>query len=329
MTRTVGLAAAAMATWALAQDPQQAPVFRSTANVVMVDVSVRDSTRRVIDNLTASDFTVLDNGVAQQVDELSSGKLPIDVTVGLDISGSVGGPLLDRLRLAVNQLMGDLRRGDRLKLMVFNMRFSQTIDFTTDVSQIDRAIKSAGAAGGTALYDAMSVALITASEAKRRQLVIFFTDGNDTSSTTPSSTLLTVAERSRATVSFVVLPTYRTVNGVRTSTSITGSNTGPPAGGSASSAVPPSLLPSPSVSNYTVIDPALNRLALDTGGVVIPVGMSGALGPTFLQVLDRFRSAYVLFYTPRGVDRGGFHSISVSVSRPGAIVEARRGYFAD
>ena len=162
MTRTVGIAAVAITAWTMTQTPQQ-PVFRSSANAVMVDIAVRDASRRIVTDLTAADFTVLDNGVPQQVDDLSFGKLPIDVTVGLDVSGSVNGPLLDRLRLGINQLMADLRRDDRLKLMVFNMRFNQTIDFTTDVAQIDRAIKSAGSAGGTALFDALSVAMISSS----------------------------------------------------------------------------------------------------------------------------------------------------------------------
>ena len=94
------------------QDPQQPPVFRAAANAVIVDVSVRDSSRRTMTDLTAADFTVMDNGVAQAVDTVSYGRLPIDVTVGLDISRSVSGPLQESLRTAEGQLMRDLRRGE-------------------------------------------------------------------------------------------------------------------------------------------------------------------------------------------------------------------------
>ena len=303
-----------------AQDPQQPPVFRSATSAVAVEASVRDATRRVLSDLTAADFTVLDNGVPQQVEQVSYGRLPIDVTVGLDISRSVDGPLLDRLRTGVLQLMRDLRKDDRLKLMVFNMRFNRTIDFTTDISEIDRAIRAASSGGGTALYDALSVAMITAAEQGRRQLIVFFTDGNDTSSITSTSTLVKVAERSRATVSFVVLPSV--VPGSASSSSA------PPAGGSKTTAMLPGLVDGGNVRQLlTNVDPAIHQIVSDSGGLILSASSGMSLGMPFLQILDRFRSAYVLYYSPRGVDRTGFHTISVTVNRPGAVVEARRGYF--
>ena len=95
----------------------QVPTFRSTTSAVSVDVSVRDRGRKPLTGLTAADFTVLDNGVKQTVTEVSYGVRPIDITVGLDVSGSVTGAVLDRLRRALVQLMGDLTKNDRLKLI--------------------------------------------------------------------------------------------------------------------------------------------------------------------------------------------------------------------
>lgn len=305
----------------LSQDPQQPPMFRSNATEVAVDVTVRDASRRVLTDLTAKDFTVKDNGVAQDVDDVSYGRVPIDVTVGLDISRSVDGPLLDRLRTGVSQLMRDLKKDDRLKLMLFNMRFNRTIDFTNDVAQIDRAMRAATAAGGTALFDALSVAMITASDPNRRQLIVFFTDGSDTSSVTSGEALIKVAERSRATVSFVLLPTGSVGTNAQNPSL-------PPAGATRSSTnLSPALQPGgPGPQNLFVMEPALHQIMTDSGGTMVPV-TSGALGATFLSILERFRSAYVLFYSPKGVDRTGFHTITVTVNRPGATVEARRGYF--
>ncbi len=313
-----GAAAGASTPPGRAQDPQQPPVFRSGASAVMVDVSVRDDSRRVLTGLGAADFTVFDNGVAQQVDDVSFGKLPIDVTVGLDISYSVTGPLLEQLRRAVTQLMRDLSRGDRLKLMLFNMRLNRTVDFTTDNSQVDRAMRAAVAGGGTALFDTLSVAMISASDPDRRQLVVFFTDGNDATSTTSPATLARVAERSRATVSFVVLPTVSTV--------VPGASTGPKPVNSLTTSSQRPLIGA-TASSIILVNPAVSRLAADTGGSLLITSASGNLGPVFLQVLDRFRATYVLYYSPRGVDRTGFHTISVTVNRPGAVVQARRGYF--
>ena len=47
----------------------------------------------------------------------------------------------------------------------------------------------------------------------------------------------------------------------------------------------------------------------------------------FQRILDEFRSSYVLQYTPRGVDRPGWHEIDVKVTRSGSFgIRARRGY---
>lgn len=279
----------------------QVPTFRSTTSAVSVDVSVRDRGRKPLTGLTAADFTVLDNGVKQTVTEVSYGVRPIDITVGLDVSGSVTGAVLDRLRRALVQLMGDLTKNDRLKLMVFNTQVHRSVDFTTDVKAIEKAIRAVPASGGTALYDALSVAMVGAAEPERRQLIMFFTDGVDSGSTTPPSVLKAVADRARASLAFVV------------STS----------------------MPIPGLGQRVDlqamfkrnVDPLIEQLAADTGGSVLPIGVTVDLGSTFRRVLGDFRSAYVIFFSPTGVERGGFHTIDVTVGRPDAVVQARRGYF--
>jgi VWFA-related protein len=234
------------------------------------------------------------------VHEVSYGKLPIDVTVALDVSYSVTGALLNRLRQGVLDLMRDLGSEDRLKLVLFNMRVNRTIDFSTDVKAVERAIRGAVAGGGTALLDAVSVTLVSAPVPDRRQLIVFFTDGSDTSSTTPPDMLAGIAERTRATLTFVMpLPaqTVTTAAGRRTATS-----------------------PTLSGSLFAT-------LARETGGSILHAGPSTNLSATFKQALSEFRSAYVLYYTARGVDRPGYHALEVKVNRDGAEVQARRGYF--
>jgi VWFA-related protein len=306
---TVSLSAIALTTSLLdaqftaqGQSGSQAPVFRSMTSGVAVDVSVRDKSRKSIGGLVAADFVVTDNGVRQDVAEVSYGTRPIDVTIGLDVSTSVTGPVLESLRRAVLQLMGDLRKDDRLKLLLFNNEVHRAADFTTDVSAVDAAMRHVSAGGGTSLYDAISVALVGAADANRRQLIMFFTDGVDSGSTISTALLQTVAERARATLTFVVPTSAPTVNF-----------------GSGPVSLGPSAAPS--------VAPALGRLATETGGTVLPTADSTTLTSVFRRILDEFRSTYVLFYSPNGVDRTGYHTIGVDVARPGAVVQARRGYF--
>jgi VWFA-related protein len=284
--------------------PAQAPTFKSRTAGVMVDATVRDKNRRSVTGLKASDFELTDNGVPQQVTDVSYGKLPIDITVGLDVSHSVTGSLLERLRQGVVQLMGDLGKDDRLKLVLFNMRVTRIIDYTRDVRAVERAIRSAAAGGGTSLVDAMSVSLVSEGPTDRRQLVVFFTDGSDSTSTSSEAMVLGVARRTRATLAFVVPSNITTVN------TVTGTTISVRAGTSNSS-----------------YHPLLNALARETGGTIFPVGGSTNLSSAFRTVLNDFRNAYVLYFTPQGVERQGYHQLQVKVKREDAQVVARRGYF--
>ncbi|HVL68760.1 MAG TPA: VWA domain-containing protein [Vicinamibacterales bacterium] len=291
-----------------AQDTPQA-TFRSTAAAVMVDVAVRDRNRRSITGLGADDFEVFDNGVLQTVADVSYGRLPIDVTVALDVSSSVTGDVLKRLREAMVQLTRDLGRGDRLKLVLFNQQITRTTDFTTDVKVVERAVREVAAGGSTALLDAMSVALVSASAPDRRQLVMVFTDGSDSSSITTADMLTTVAQRTRATLAFVVPGALRTITTFSS---------------------PKSVLPPVPITQRSASipqNPLLTSLAAETGGTVIPTAAGVDVSAAFRRVLDEFRSAYVLYYTPAGVDRAGYHKLDVKVKREAVTVQARRGYF--
>jgi VWFA-related protein len=292
-----------------AQEPTQLPTFRGGATAVVVDVSVRDRNRRVVPNLTAADFQVLDNGVVQTVDSVTYGKVPIDVTVALDLSYSVTGLLLERLRRGVRDLMDDLKKEDRLKLMVFNHQVQRTFDFTSNVDEAEATLKKLTAGGSTSLLDALSVALVSRVTPDRRQLVVFFTDGADSTSVTPSSALTTVARRSRATLTFVMPGT----SGV-TVTSATGQNVAVTMSGSGAGLV-------------SGRDPTFALLARETGGSVLPVSASSDLSAAFKQLLNDFRSAYVLYYNAREVEAGGYHTLEVKVNRPDLTVTSRRGYW--
>jgi VWFA-related protein len=214
--------------------------------------------------------------------------------------------MLERLRRGVVQLMRDLGKEDRLKLMLFNMQAARSVDFTTDEALIERAIKSATAGGGTSLLDTISVSLVSQSQPDRRHLIVFFTDGRDSISVTTPDTLTTVAQRTRATLTFVLpaAPIVVTSRGAgAATTSITSMNLGVGRG-----------------------QEIYASLAKETGGSVLPVSPLTDLTATFRGILEGFRSTYVLYYNATGIERGGYHTLEVKVKREGAVVQARRGY---
>ena len=60
----------------------------------------------------------------------------------------------------------------------------------------------------------------------------------------------------------------------------------------------------------------------------VPVTSSSAVSAALRRLLDEFRSSYVLHFVPQGVERGGFHTLTVRVTRSGGPydVRARSGY---
>jgi hypothetical protein len=61
---------------------QQVPVFRATADIVQIDVSVLDRNRQPVHGLTVADFTVLDGGIEQPVVAFAAVDLPDRVRTG-------------------------------------------------------------------------------------------------------------------------------------------------------------------------------------------------------------------------------------------------------
>jgi VWFA-related protein len=299
------LPAAAQTAAAQGAPPQtpasQAPaaVFRAGADVVPVEASVRRD-RRVVSGLQAGDFELLDNGVPQQITEVAYEKLPIDVTVLLDVSASVTGPVLDDLRRALHQLRTDLRPSDRMRLIAFNMGLRRLVDFDEPAAAIDAALASAQGTGSSAVFDSLAVALASPAPSGRRHLVVLFTDGRDSSSILDAEALLDVARHTTPTVAVIL--------------------------GSRSVNSQASLLRTSSPLGGATVGAVSERIAGETGGFVTTVDPGEDLTSRFRRVLEEFRSSYVLYFTPTGVDRAGSHTLDVRVNRPGVTVRARRGY---
>jgi VWFA-related protein len=297
-----GLAATMLATIPAGAAPQQEPraTFRAAADVVAVEASVRRD-KRPVTGLKTSDFELLDNGVAQQISDLNYERLPIDVTVVLDVSASVTGAVLDQLRQSVRQLKADLGPRDRLKLVAFNMQVRRLADFEAPATATDTAFASLSGRGSSAIFDSVAVQLASPSLEGRRHLIVLFTDGQDSSSISDPDALFDVAKRTTATVDIVL------------------ASTAP----ERSSASPFARSPGrPPITVGRMYD----QLARETGGLVVAATAGENLASTFRRTLADFRASYVLYFTPQGVAPSGAHTIDVRVKQDGTDVRARRGY---
>ena len=235
-------------------DQQSPPTFRAGADAVVVDASVRRNNRPVT-GLTAADFEIVDDGVLQKVTDVSYEKLPIDVTVALDVSASVTGSVLGQLaaiRAAARWPI--FTREDRLKLQTFNQRIQRLGDFASPPSTTDAAVARISAVGGSAVFDSLAVALAMPTTAARRHLVVLFSDGVDSSSISDPEMLFELARGSGSTVAVVLAST--------------------------NSQAPASVF-SRRVPGAITVERLYDRIARDTGGTVVPISSGDNLATTF------------------------------------------------
>ena len=173
------------------QDPA---TFRATANVVMVDVTVR-SGRTAITGLTPADFLLLDNGVQQTIDGTSIEQVPVDLTLILDVSDSTS-PFIDDFKARAQTINRMLRAGDRVRLVAVASDVREVFPFRAGGAPLP--VEALRSRPGTAINDALLLSLVRAPDQGRRQLIVTFTDAVDTASVSNASDVAAVAREARA-----------------------------------------------------------------------------------------------------------------------------------
>jgi VWFA-related protein len=288
----------------------QQQVFRAAADATGVHVTVRDGNKPV-PGLTAADFELLDNGVSQTISAVTAGSVPIDVTLVLDKSGSVSGVALRQLQADIVGISRLLHADDRVRLVTFASSVKE--EFSMRPVAATPASLPIAATGATAFYHALVTALLPASEPGRPHLVVAMSDGQDNVSLVDGRDVLELARRSDD-VLYVVLR--------KTSSYGFSFGTG--------------WIPFSGPGDLNLIKSAASA----TGGRVVErfarppaPGNTAAWKPDtavvdeFKQILDEFRSAYVLWFKPSGVMLPGWHELTVRVKQGRATVTHRKGYF--
>jgi VWFA-related protein len=169
--------------------------FSSRVEAVRVDVLVTDNGQPVR-GLSAADFEIRDNGIAQQIDLISFEQVPLNVILAFDMSDSVAGDRLERLRSAGAAILAGLKKEDQSALVTFSQSVSLLSPLTTDVAQVTRALGRANGQGATSLVDGTYAGIQIGESDAGRALLIVFSDGLDTSSWLPPEKVLDAAKRS-------------------------------------------------------------------------------------------------------------------------------------
>jgi VWFA-related protein len=152
--------------------------------------------------LTNDDFEIRDNGVLQTALDVSRESMPLDVTITIDISGSMQPRDLALVKAAVAQVSDSLKSSDRARVMVFDA----TVSERTPLAHPPISLDLSKAGGGTAMFDALLLSIVAPPIVDRRQLVILMTDGQDTVSSFDASVVIETARHTSAATTVVLVP---------------------------------------------------------------------------------------------------------------------------
>jgi Ca-activated chloride channel family protein len=108
--------------------------------------------------------------------------LPRDLTLVVDVSGSMSGGKMEQARAALNQALGTLRAADRFRVIAFSSGITEFANgYTTataaNVRQAREFVDNLEARGGTNIAGALEAALGERQDPERMGIVLFMTDG--------------------------------------------------------------------------------------------------------------------------------------------------------
>jgi Ca-activated chloride channel homolog len=280
----------------------QQPSFRGGIDVVSLNVTVADGAGRFITNLDRDTFSVYEDGIQQQLTFFNRSNLPIALSLLLDTSASME----DKLQTAQDAAIGfvkKLRPQDSGQLIDFDSRVVIAQPFTSNVPDLEQAIRKTTAGGSTSLHNAIYISLkelkkIQARSADdvRRQSIVVLSDGEDTSSLVGFDEVLELAKRSETAIYAIGLR-GRGPDHVR--------------------------------GAFNEADFVLRQLSQETGGRVFFARTATELTGIYEQISDELSSQYMLGYQSRNPKRdGAWRRVVVRVNEPGATARTKQGYYA-
>jgi VWFA-related protein len=302
----VSLAMAAMSMASLAgqaTSTQREPptLFRATVDVVSLNVTVVDPQNRYITDLSEQDFSVFEDGTRQELTYFTRTNLPIALSLLIDTSASME----SRMAFAQEAAIGfarKLRGQDLAQIVDFDSRVEVLQDFTTNVADLERAIRSTSAGGSTSLHNALYISLKQLAKFRprstddvRRRAIVVLSDGEDTSSLVTYEEVLDLAKRSETAIYTIALQSRD----------------------------------APQTKGFREAEFVLRQFAQETGGRAFFPSRAEDLKDVYGQIADELSSQYSLGYASKNTRRdGGWRRIVVQVARPQAMARTKRGYFA-
>jgi VWFA-related protein len=278
----------------------QQPSFKAGVDIVSLNVTVTDGANHYVTDLEQPEFLVFEDGIKQNVTFFSRRQSPIALSLLLDSSASME-EHLGTLQKAATNFVHRLKPNDIAQIIDFDSRVEIRQAFTGNQGELDSAISQLVAGGSTSLHNAIYIALkelrkvrAVNEEDVRRQALIVFSDGEDTSSLVSFDEVLDLAKRSETSVYTIAL------RGVDVQ-----------------------------AKGFREAEFVMRTLAQETGGRAFFPAKIEDLDGVYAQIADELASQYTLGYTSANPRRdGAWRRVVVQVSRPNITPRTKKGYYA-
>jgi len=278
----------------------QSPAFRAGIDIVSLNVTVTDGVNHYVTDLDEPDFQIFEDGVRQEVSFFSRRQQPIALSLLLDSSASMEDKL-PTLQAAAGNFVRRLRPNDIAQVIDFDSRVDVRQVFTGNQADLLTAIDRTAAGGSTSLHNAIYIALKELRKVRavteqdiRRQALVVFSDGEDTSSLVSFDEVLDLAKRSETSIYAIALRG-----------------------------------PDVQTKGFREAEFVMKTLALETGGRSFFPTKIDDLNNVYSQIADELASQYTVGYTSKNPRHdGAWRRIDVRVSRQNVAARTKRGYYA-
>lgn len=305
------------------EDNNDEAVIRVQTQEVVLPVSVRNAAGQPIFGLGAENFLIYDNGTRQEVISFNRRRVPANIVLLLDASGSVFSHMRF-IRDAAKNFVSSLSTEDRVCVMQFADHVNLLQDWVgaSEVTSLSRTLDWNYHPGTkTALYDGLYLA---AEEQLRkvegRRIIILLTDGIDTAERRRASSVnaLEAVRRVEASVYVVSLTaSLRAVLEAQTG----GRLTRLLAGGYNRRLVAQYL------STINDAEKQMKQIVEMTGGrMFLPLDKEDLL-PAYTSIAEELRTQYIITFKPKvRALAGEWRTLRVLVTPGGYDVATRTGY---
>jgi Ca-activated chloride channel family protein len=280
-----------------AKVPEESPVFTFRTDTRLVDLhaSVIDKQGHLVLNLPESAFKVYENGIQQEIKMFRREDVPVSLGLIIDNSASMHDKRA-KVASAALALVGVSNPQDEVFIMNFNEEASIEQDYTSNIKQLEAALRTINSRGQTAMRDALRMGIehLRHGGKKEKKILLVVTDGEDNSSVETLDHVIQSAQQNGVIIYGV------------------------------------GLLSDDEPRERERAKQALDALTFATGGQAwYPQELSEVDGIA-REVAHEIRNQYIIGYTPidQSLD-GKYRKIRVTVTAPGdPSVRTRAGYYA-